>query len=76
MSKKKKKCYINCVAAGDAEFKQNKHLPAEKQIVTANPDINTVCIFASLFTVSWFKIHTHKIKKMCSRIEVNDSLGV
>ncbi|GMN36305.1 hypothetical protein TIFTF001_005914 [Ficus carica] len=29
-------------AIGDAEFKQNKHLPAEKQIVTANPDINTV----------------------------------
>jgi len=26
------------------EFKQNKFLPAEKQIVTANPDINTVCI--------------------------------
>lgn len=25
------------------EFKQNKFLPAEKQIVTANPDINTVC---------------------------------
>lgn len=30
--------------AGDMEFKQNKFLPAEKQIVTANPDINTVCI--------------------------------
>lgn len=30
--------------AGDMEFKQNKYLPAEKQIVTANPDINTVCI--------------------------------
>lgn len=29
-------------AAGDMEFKQNKFLPAEKQIVTANPDINTV----------------------------------
>ncbi|CAL5419373.1 unnamed protein product [Camellia sinensis] len=26
---------------GDMEFKQNKFLPAEKQIVTANPDINT-----------------------------------
>uniref|UniRef100_K4CME4 PPM-type phosphatase domain-containing protein n=1 Tax=Solanum lycopersicum TaxID=4081 RepID=K4CME4_SOLLC len=26
----------------DMEFKQNKFLPAEKQIVTANPDINTV----------------------------------
>jgi protein phosphatase 1G len=24
------------------EFKQNKFLPAEKQIVTANPDINVV----------------------------------
>ncbi|MBA0627364.1 hypothetical protein Godav_004886 [Gossypium davidsonii] len=29
-------------AIGDAEFKQNKTLPAEKQIVTANPDINAV----------------------------------
>ncbi|XP_057478249.1 probable protein phosphatase 2C 60 [Actinidia eriantha] len=29
-------------AIGDMEFKQNKFLPAEKQIVTANPDINTV----------------------------------
>ncbi|XP_042486433.1 probable protein phosphatase 2C 60 [Macadamia integrifolia] len=29
-------------AIGDMEFKQNKYLPAEKQIVTANPDINTV----------------------------------
>ncbi|XP_027775121.1 probable protein phosphatase 2C 60 [Solanum pennellii] len=28
-------------AIGDMEFKQNKFLPAEKQIVTANPDINT-----------------------------------
>ncbi|MCL7027234.1 hypothetical protein MKW94_011341 [Papaver nudicaule] len=29
-------------AIGDMEFKQNKYLPAEKQIVTASPDINTV----------------------------------
>ncbi|CAL1353076.1 unnamed protein product [Linum trigynum] len=29
-------------AIGDMEFKQNKFLPSEKQIVTANPDINTV----------------------------------
>ncbi|KAL7170954.1 hypothetical protein ACSBR2_035751 [Camellia fascicularis] len=29
-------------AIGDMEFKQNKFLPAEKQIVTVNPDINTV----------------------------------
>ncbi|KAM2527382.1 hypothetical protein TB1_024644 [Malus domestica] len=29
-------------AIGDAEFKQNKQLPVEKQIVTANPDINSV----------------------------------
>ena len=27
------------------EFKQNKFLSAEKQIVTANPDINAVRIF-------------------------------
>lgn len=26
------------------EFKQNKFLPAEKQVVTANPDINTVSL--------------------------------
>ncbi|XP_078443192.1 putative protein phosphatase 2C 11 [Wolffia australiana] len=29
-------------AIGDMEFKQNKFLPADKQIVTANPDITTV----------------------------------
>ncbi|XP_028109831.1 probable protein phosphatase 2C 60 isoform X3 [Camellia sinensis] len=29
-------------AIGDMELKQNKSLPAEKQIVTANPDVNTV----------------------------------
>lgn len=29
-------------AIGDMEFKQNKFLPAERQIVTASPDINTV----------------------------------
>nr|XP_048331853.1 probable protein phosphatase 2C 60 isoform X3 [Ziziphus jujuba var. spinosa] len=29
-------------AIGDVEFKQNKHLPVEKQIVTANPDITSV----------------------------------
>ncbi|KAK4800552.1 hypothetical protein SAY86_021039, partial [Trapa natans] len=29
-------------AIGDVEFKQNKSLPAEKQIVTANPDVNVV----------------------------------
>uniref|UniRef100_A0A0E0JWE2 protein-serine/threonine phosphatase n=1 Tax=Oryza punctata TaxID=4537 RepID=A0A0E0JWE2_ORYPU len=29
-------------AIGDMEFKQNKFLPPEKQIVTANPDINVV----------------------------------
>ncbi|KAH7671833.1 protein phosphatase 1G protein [Dioscorea alata] len=29
-------------AIGDMEFKQNKFLPAEKQIVTANPDLSVV----------------------------------
>ncbi|XP_074570809.1 putative protein phosphatase 2C 11 [Curcuma longa] len=29
-------------AIGDMEFKQNKFLPAEKQILTCNPDINIV----------------------------------
>lgn len=28
---------------GDMELKQNKSLPAEKQIITADPDITTVC---------------------------------
>lgn len=27
------------------EFKQNRFLPAEKQMVTANPDIHTVSLF-------------------------------
>lgn len=31
--------------SGDMEFKQNKFLPPEKQIVTASPDINIVCVF-------------------------------
>lgn len=30
------------IAIGDMEFKQSKFLPAEKQIVTANPDVNIV----------------------------------
>ncbi|KAM5578532.1 hypothetical protein ABKV19_008709 [Rosa sericea] len=29
-------------AIGDVEFKQNKQLPVEKQIVTANPDVTSV----------------------------------
>ena len=33
---------VDLFVAGDAEFKQNKKLPAEQQIVTANPDIKTV----------------------------------
>lgn len=36
--------------AGDMEFKQNKFLPAEKQIVTASPDINTVRLFPCAFS--------------------------
>jgi hypothetical protein len=35
--------------AGDMEFKQNKFLPAEKQVVTANPDINTVSLSLKQF---------------------------
>lgn len=31
---------------GDVEFKQNKQLPVEKQIVTANPDVTSVCDFS------------------------------
>lgn len=37
-----KHCF--CCFAGDMEFKQNKFLPAEKQMVTADPDINCVRI--------------------------------
>lgn len=33
---------ITSVISGDMELKQNKSLPAEKQIVTANPDIRSV----------------------------------
>lgn len=39
----------NC--AGDMEFKQNKFLSAEKQIVTANPDVNTVSPFAIIIII-------------------------
>lgn len=36
--------YFNQVlVSGDVEFKQNKNLPVEKQVVTANPDITSVC---------------------------------
>ncbi|ESR40896.1 hypothetical protein CICLE_v10025621mg [Citrus x clementina] len=47
-------------AIGDVEFKLNKSLPAEKQIVTANPDISTVsCISTSvLFRLSYFECQT------------------
>ncbi|KAK5825951.1 uncharacterized protein LOC108484356 isoform X2 [Gossypium arboreum] len=34
--------------SGDAEFKQNKTLPAEKQIVTANPEINAEHLYCTL----------------------------
>ena len=34
---------MDLLYAGDMEFKRNKLLPAEEQIVTANPDINMVC---------------------------------
>lgn len=33
---------IICLFVGDMEFKQNKFLSSEKQIVTASPDVNTV----------------------------------
>ena len=35
------------------EFKQNKFLPAEKQIVTANPDVNIVSIISMLYRFLW-----------------------
>lgn len=41
--------------AGDVEFKQNKFLPAEKQILTCNPDINIVSIWQICFTIDGFK---------------------
>ncbi|XP_028106967.1 probable protein phosphatase 2C 60 [Camellia sinensis] len=34
---------LNLARAIDMELKQNKSLPVEKQIVAANPDVNTVC---------------------------------
>lgn len=33
---------MDLLYAGDMEFKRNKLLPAEEQIVTANPNINTI----------------------------------
>lgn len=33
------------------EFKQNKFLPAEKQIITANPDVTTVRMLPAIFTI-------------------------
>ncbi|KAJ6691185.1 PROTEIN PHOSPHATASE 2C 60 ISOFORM X1-RELATED [Salix koriyanagi] len=41
-------------AIGDVEFKQNKFFPVEKQIVTANPDINTVCLSVFMIMVLFF----------------------
>lgn len=42
--------------AGDMEFKQNKFLPADRQIVTANPDINIVRIFIQHQLFSFYQI--------------------
>jgi len=33
-----------CIQSGDKDFKQNKLLPPEKQIIAANPDIKIVSI--------------------------------
>lgn len=45
---------VTLFSAGDAEFKQNKSLPAEKQIVTANPDINTVCNVVDILLTRYY----------------------
>lgn len=45
---------VNFFVAGDAELKQNKKLPAEQQIVTANPDIRTVSSVAADPPSPWF----------------------
>lgn len=45
---------VNFFVAGDAELKQNKKLPAEQQIVTANPDIRTVSSVAADLPSPWF----------------------
>lgn len=37
--------------SGDMEMKQNKSLPPEQQIVTANPDIVTVCGTFTFFLI-------------------------
>lgn len=41
------------MVAGDAEFKQNKFMPAEKQIVTAYPDVITVCSIWTSLVSAW-----------------------
>jgi protein phosphatase 1G len=43
--------YIHKYFLGDMEFKQNKFLSPDKQILTANPDINIVSEFCSCFTL-------------------------
>lgn len=53
-------------SAGDMEFKQNRFLSAEKQMVTANPDINTVSLFLTNH-LTWHVIH---------KIEFNRSTAV
>ncbi|KAG5226717.1 phosphatase 2C family protein [Salix suchowensis] len=54
--------------AGDVEFKQNKFFPVEKQIVTANPGINTVCLSFFMIIVLFFSptsnliLYLHPVK--------------
>jgi hypothetical protein len=44
------------MVAGDVEFKQNKVLPAEKQIITAYPDITTVCSIWTCVVSAWIGV--------------------
>ena len=41
------------IVAGDVEFKQNKFLPADRQIITANPDITIVCSIWTSVVFVW-----------------------
>lgn len=52
------------MVSGDMELKKDKSLPAEEKILTANPDIRTVCIiYALLVSCAQFKVYSLKLGK-------------
>lgn len=53
--------------SGDMEMKQNKSLPPEQQIVTANPDIVTVCGTFTFFLIFNLKLYFTVSSQFCDR---------